>query len=123
MAAMRRVALLLNPESGTGEAAAVEQDLRALGADVAVGPIQDSDLALDAEPERIVIAGGDGSIGPAAELAARAGVPLAVIPVGTANDFARAFGLPRDRPDAYRLAVEGGRTRPIELGLMGERPF
>jgi diacylglycerol kinase (ATP) len=123
MAAMRRVALLLNPESGTGEAAAVERDLRTLEADVTVFPIQDPDLVLEAEPERIVVAGGDGSIGPAAELAARTGVPLAVVPVGTANDFARAFDLPRARSDAYRLAVEGERTRPIELGRMGERPF
>ena len=120
---MGRVALLSNPESGTGEAEAVERRLRELGAEVEVFPIQDPDPALEADSERIVVAGGDGSIGCSAALALRAGVPLAVVPVGTANDFARALGLPRERDDACRLAVEGGRTRPVELGRMGERPF
>jgi diacylglycerol kinase (ATP) len=123
MASMGRVALLLNPESGSGEAEAVERELRKLGAEVEPFPIQDPAAALEAEPERIVVAGGDGSIGCAAELALRAGVPLAVVPVGTANDFARALGLPRDRSEACRLAARGARTRPIELGRMEERPF
>ncbi len=120
---MRRVALLSNPESGSGEAEAVERELRELGAEVRVFPIQDPDPALATRPERIVVAGGDGSIGCAAALAGRAGVPLAVIPVGTANDFARALELPDDPGSAARLAVEGSRTKPIELGRMEERPF
>jgi diacylglycerol kinase (ATP) len=120
---MGRVALLSNPESGSGEAEAVESELRRLGAEVAVFPIQDPDRALEVDPGRIVVAGGDGSIGCAAALALRAGATLAVVPVGTANDFARALGLPSDRSEACRLAVEGERTRPIELGRMEERPF
>jgi diacylglycerol kinase (ATP) len=123
MATMGRVALLSNPESGSGEAEAVERELRSRGADVSVHPVQKPDAALGADPERIVVAGGDGSIGPAAALAARAGVPLAVVAVGTANDFARALELPKDRAEACRLAIGGTRTRPIELGWMEERPF
>src|SRR4051812_10980141 len=46
--------------------------------------------------ERIVIASGDGAIAQAAEEAARRGVPLAVVPSGTANDFARANRIPQD---------------------------
>ena len=120
---MGRLALLSNPESGTGRADAVERELRGLGAEVSVFPIQDPEPALGADPERIVVAGGDGSIGCAAALALRAGVPLAVVPVGTANDFARALGLPEEPSDACRLAVHGHRLTPIELGRMGERPF
>ena len=73
--------------------------------------------------------GGDGSIGLAASIASRAGVPLGVVPVGTANDFARAFEIPDELDDAVRIAAEGKRTRRIELGRMsrdegGEgRPF
>ena len=55
--------------------------------------------------DRIVVAGGDGTIGPVAELAGRLDVPLAVIPTGTANDFARANGIPLDVEAAARLAA------------------
>lgn len=73
--------------------------------------------------ERLVVAGGDGSIAPGANAAAMAGIPLAVIPVGTANDFAAAAGLPEDRDSACRLALGGGRTRRVDLGWLDERPF
>ena len=44
----------------------------------------------------------------AAELAGRLGVPLAVIPTGTANDFARAImDLPEDPLEAAALAATG----------------
>jgi diacylglycerol kinase (ATP) len=77
-----------------------------------------------AAPDRIVVAGGDGTIGPLAELAGRLGVPLAVIPVGTANDFARAHGLPTDLRAAADLAATGTRTRALELGRLADgRPF
>ena len=66
--------------------------------------------------DRIAVAGGDGSIAPVAELAGRLGVPLAVIPTGTANDFARAHGLPLDVDAAARLALHGESTQSLELG-------
>jgi diacylglycerol kinase family enzyme len=69
------------------------------------------------------VAGGDGSIGICAELAGRLEVPLAVIPGGTANDFARAHGLPAETDAAAALAVEGRRTEPMELGRLDGRPF
>jgi diacylglycerol kinase (ATP) len=119
----RSVALLVNPDSGKGEADRARLELAALGADVHVYPISDWDGAASQAVERIVVAGGDGSIGSAAAAATESGVPLAVVPAGTANDFARALALPDDLTDACRLAVNGGRTRPLDLGRMDERPF
>jgi diacylglycerol kinase family enzyme len=134
-----RLALIANPRSGTApEPTDLEARLRADGAQVtsvsieAIADEEDGDLedgalaALTAAgpPDRIVVAGGDGSIGPAALCAAQLGVPLAVIAVGTANDFARAKGLPLDLDDACALARDP--AAPIahaELGLAGERPF
>ena len=75
-------------------------------------------------PDRIVVAGGDGTIGPVAALAGRLGVPLAVIPAGTANDFARAHGLPSDPVDAAELAASGTSLEALELGRLADgRPF
>lgn len=135
-----RLALIANPRSGTApEPSELEALLAADGATVSYVPIERiadkdggdlEDGALDAltaagPPDRIIAAGGDGSIGPAALCAAQLGVPLAVIPVGTANDFARAKGLPLDDLDAAcALARDpAARTRHAELGMAGKRPF
>jgi len=73
--------------------------------------------------DRLVVAGGDGSIGPYAAIAAERGIPVAVVPVGTANDFARFHGLPEDPEEALALAVSGERTARLELARMDGRPF
>ena len=119
-----RIALLANPESGDGvEAADVEQRLRAAGATVESFAIGDELAATGSTPDRVVVAGGDGSIGPAAAAAAAADLPLAVIPIGTANDFARALGLPVELADACALAANGGSTRTLEIARIDGRPF
>ena len=47
-----------------------------------------------------------------------------MIPGGTANDFARANGLPLDPVEAARLAATGTELRPLELGRLADgRPF
>ena len=110
-----RLALRANPESGgSTDTDALEQRLRALGAE----------LVEEADAERLVVAGGDGSVAPAAERAGELGVPLAVLPTGTANDFARATGLPEDLDEAVRrsrFAAIGVRT--LDLGRKDGRPF
>ncbi len=73
--------------------------------------------------ERIVVAGGDGSVGLYAEAAGRLGVPLAVVPVGTANDFARFHGIPDDPSEALELALNGERLERLELARIDGRPF
>jgi diacylglycerol kinase (ATP) len=117
------LALLANPKSGRGAAGTAERMLRERGAEVRDFEPNERDDAVALGPDRIVVAGGDGSVGFGAEAAARAGVPLAVVPVGTANDFARAIGIPLDLGEACRLAVEGRETRLLELGWMRDRPF
>lgn len=119
-----RLALIANERSGAGlgpdEVAAA---LRRRGAEVSLHPIEDRARAAAEGVERIVVAGGDGSIGCCAELAGQLGVPLAVVPTGTANDFARAHRLPRDIEEATELAVHGRRVRALELGRLDGRPF
>jgi diacylglycerol kinase (ATP) len=132
-----RVVLCANTASGSGATPAerVAELLRGHGAEVDVrgieelgDPAKPVDAAIAREvvagAERVVVAGGDGSIGPAASAAAVAGVPLAVVPTGTANDFARALGLPFDLEDATALAADAAAAvRPLDLAQAGERPF
>jgi diacylglycerol kinase (ATP) len=117
------IALLANPDSGSGEAGEVERMLRERGLDVTRFDLDHTDDAAATAPQRIVVAGGDGSVGCAAAAAAEAGVPLGVVAVGTANDFARALELPDDVDEAVALAADGARTECLDLGRAGERPF
>lgn len=117
------IALLANPKSGSGEAGEVERALRARGLEVTRFDLDRSAEVAKAAPERVIVAGGDGSIGRAAEAAAAARAPLGVVPVGTANDFARALGLPDDPAEATELAATGERRQRLDLGRIGHRPF
>jgi diacylglycerol kinase (ATP) len=117
------IALVANPRSGSSGPVAAAERLRSLGARVELFEVGEAERAAAAGCDRVAVAGGDGSIAPVAAAAGAAGLPLAVIPAGTANDFARRMGLPREPAAACRLAVEGGHLREVELGWMDERPF
>jgi diacylglycerol kinase (ATP) len=128
------VGLVTNAAAGRGtDGERVAALLRAAGARVTVhafapGGAEDTvaraaAAAADEHPDRLAVAGGDGSIGPVAVQACAADLPLAVIPTGTANDFARALDLPLELEAACALAATETRERPVDLLRAGERPF
>jgi diacylglycerol kinase family enzyme len=119
-----RIALLANPGSGRSDTSGeVLAALRRHGATVEAFPVDEPDRATEWGPDRIVVASGDGTVAKVAAIAAEAGVPLAVVPSGTANDFARSMGIPRDLDAAARIAATGRRTRRVDLGHTTARPF
>jgi len=122
-----RVALIANRASGSGlDPGPLARAMRERGADVDVFGCEAEELerAAGAAPDRLAVAGGDGTVGGAAQLAGRLDVPLAVVPGGTANDFARTNGLPLDPLEAAGLAVTGTELRRLELGFLADgRPF
>jgi diacylglycerol kinase (ATP) len=120
-----RIALAANRASGGGlDPEPLVAAMHERGAQVELFGPDEVERAGDSAPDRIAVASGDGTIGPFAALAARLDVPLAVIPAGTANDFARAAGLPAAPLAAAALAAEGTATQRMELGhLAGGHPF
>src|SRR3954465_861695 len=119
-----RIALIANAASGGGlDPEPLVATMRRHGAEVRARGCGPEGLAVVAAwgPDRIAVAGGDGTIGDCAELAGRLGVPLAVIPLGTANDFARTAELPLEVEAACVLAVTGSALRPLELGRLPRR--
>lgn len=73
--------------------------------------------AVDQGFERIVAVGGDGTVHGVVD-GLRDGldeVVVGMVPLGTANDFARSLGLPLQTDDAIDLILEGT-TRQIDLG-------
>lgn len=121
-----RIALIADPGSGrAGAAGEAERLLREAGAEVlALGADAPQDPAALVGADRLAVASGDGGIGAAAALAAAGDVPLAVLPSGTANDFAASAGVPSGLEDAARLAADpAAALRPHDLARVAGVPF
>lgn len=126
-------AVIVNPESGKGRTEGLPQALcRVLeesGHESRIFPTREADderwqarKALEAGARAIVCVGGDGTLsGIVGELAEK-DVPLLIVPAGTGNDFARAFGLPRDPVQALYAQLHGERAH-IDLGTVNGKPF
>jgi diacylglycerol kinase (ATP) len=125
-----RALLLLNPRARRGREAGPDLAgaLRSHGLDVEVVEIGDpaalAELVRRRAPGmgRVIVAGGDGTLNAALQGLATTITPLAIIPVGTANNTARALGLPTETADACRVAA-GSVARPIDLGRVNDRWF
>ena len=63
----------------------------------------------------VILGGGDGTLSHALDAVLETGLPLAILPMGNANDLARTLGIPADVQAACRIIVEG-RTRQIDVG-------
>ncbi|RYE07859.1 MAG: diacylglycerol kinase family lipid kinase [Hyphomicrobiales bacterium] len=74
------------------------------------------------DAEILLAGGGDGTISAAAATAYRQGVPLAVVPAGTMNLFARSLQMPLDLEGALE-AIAGGEIRDIDIATANGRPF
>ncbi|HUU66255.1 MAG TPA: YegS/Rv2252/BmrU family lipid kinase [Methyloceanibacter sp.] len=72
--------------------------------------------------DRIVVGGGDGTISSALPELLALAKPLAVLPLGTANDFANTLGVPADVYEAAEIALSG-RPHKIDVGLVNGTPF
>jgi diacylglycerol kinase family enzyme len=81
-----------------------------------------AERAASAGSDLVVAVGGDGTVRGCAEALAGTGVPLGIVPLGTANLLARALALPRDPASALNVAFTG-RDRPIDLATADDVTF
>jgi diacylglycerol kinase (ATP) len=65
----------------------------------------------------VVAVGGDGTVRTVAAGLANTGHAMGVVPIGTANLFARNLGIPLDVNDALKVVVSHGSTR-VDMGKM-----
>jgi diacylglycerol kinase (ATP) len=125
-----RALLLMNPRARRG----------AEGAEALAGQLRRAGMALVPEavdhpsrwPElirrhaggidRVIVAGGDGTLNAAVQGLAKTGIPLGIIPLGTANNLARTLGIASDLTAACET-IAAGRRRRIDLGWVNGRYF
>jgi diacylglycerol kinase (ATP) len=69
-----------------------------------------------ADGRDVVIAGGDGTVGPAAAGLLETDATLGIIPLGTFNNIARGARIPLEAPEAVDVVVRG-RAMAIDAGL------
>jgi diacylglycerol kinase (ATP) len=81
-----------------------------------------ADAALSARYDAIVAAGGDGTVHDVANGLLGTQVPLGIIPMGTANVFAREVGLPSS-PDRIASTLMNGMVNAIPIGEMNGQPI
>lgn len=70
----------------------------------------------------VVVGGGDGTVSYAAGRVAGTNVVLGVLPLGTANDFARTLEIPNNLAEACATIAEG-KVVDIDLGRANGEPF
>lgn len=80
--------------------------------------------AIDNGADLVIVAGGDGTVGQVANVLAHTGVPMGIVPIGTANIFhLNAIGRDKRIDQAVRTALMGVET-PVDTGIVrlhGER--
>jgi diacylglycerol kinase family enzyme len=118
--------LLINPRAGRGgpsaeELAAVAKE-RGIRPWILSGRDDPAELAREADTDIVGVAGGDGSLGPVAEVAIERKLPFVCVPFGTRNHFARDLGLDRRDPVAA-LDAFAGDERLIDVGCVDGRLF
>ena len=69
--------------------------------------------------EFLILGGGDGTVSSVVDFLADRGTLLGLLPLGTANDFARTLDIPEDIEEACKL-IANGKVVDIDLGLAGD---
>jgi diacylglycerol kinase (ATP) len=126
----KRALLIVNPRArrGSGRNGAVMDALVRGGLDLQTASAGQDETVADlirreaGRVELVVLGGGDGTLNAAAPALVETGLPLGVIPLGTANDFARTIGLPVDPVKAAEL-IPTLEPRPIDLGEVNGHLF
>jgi diacylglycerol kinase (ATP) len=73
-----------------------------------------TDELVSAHVDRVIAAGGDGTIRMVADRLAQSAIPMAVVPLGTGNLLARNLDIPLPEDEALEVAF-GDHTRDIDL--------
>ena len=127
-----RVTLIHNPDAGQQEndgAKALLKLLRRAGHKPRYQSAKEQgwDRVLDKRADLVVVAGGDGTVASVTRRMVRRGVPVTILPLGTANNIARSLGLLKRPFEELARGWRDARRVPLDVGIAsgpwGERYF
>jgi diacylglycerol kinase (ATP) len=125
-----QVTLIHNPKAGDGDTDKKElvSAFEQAGHEVSYQSAKDRNFprALDKPGEVVVVAGGDGTVGKVARRILGRNVPLAVLPLGTANNIGNALGAERT-PREFAQGLAKSPAIKFDVGMArgpwGDLPF
>jgi diacylglycerol kinase (ATP) len=116
-----RATLVYNPKAGQNAAPSRRRllsSIEALGWRVKAIGVADLDRDLARPGDAVLVAGGDGTVERVVRHLRDAGIPLGVIPMGTANNIARTLGIGLD-PRAAIAGLRSAEVREVDMGRVG----
>ena len=130
---MKRMMLILNPRSGKGHALRNRKTAERVVAELGIvldvraieRPAHGKELAEEAVRsglERVISAGGDGTLNSVAAGLLNTKVPLGVVALGSGNGYARSLGLPLDPEQGFRHAFTGEPAQ-MDVCYLNDIPF
>ena len=126
MEPIRSAAMVINAKSRKGQTlyAHACQRLSGLSFEIDSHAVEDPEelddvvkAALAKKPDLMILGGGDGTISGLVDHLVGTDTKLAVLPLGTANSFARTLGIPLDIDGAVEV-IRSGRPKRIDLGMI-----
>jgi diacylglycerol kinase (ATP) len=115
-----RVTVMYNPQAGNARPSwrQIQHALSVAGHDFRCFSTKEEGWkkGLDEPADVVLAAGGDGTVAKVAKALAGRGVPLAIIPVGTANNIARSLEL-EGSPDVLIERWTSAHRVPFDLGI------
>lgn len=127
----KRALFIVNPASRQGSEASLTLGIKRLQqADISVHQV----VSQSAEETRraireyrpqvdlVILGGGDGTISSCAGTLVDTGLPLGIVPLGTANDLSRSLQLPETPEEAFAVIAAGYLSR-IDVGRVKEHYF
>lgn len=132
LAANRRAVLVVNTRSRRGARVYSEAKTRLTDAGIVLDasyPVRHAERLPEIVREEIargrkfiIVGGGDGTISSVARHFVYANVVFGVLPLGTANSFARTLGIPLDLEGAVDVLVDG-KVADVDLGRINDDYF
>lgn len=129
----RRLMLIINPISGTGNKKGVAEMVRErfepagwqVDARVTAARGDATSLAAEAVEKGyygVLACGGDGTVNETARALANSSTALGILPAGSGNGLARHLGIPMDIPMALDI-IEADNVVASDFGTVNSRPF
>lgn len=125
--------LILNPASGQGKAARAKRNLLDhvaklpnIDVKITINPNDATELgdyAAKNNYDRVIVAGGDGTINQVINGIGDSRIPVGIIPLGTGNVLAHDLGLPAHGITKALSIIQMDRIREVDLGKVGNKRF